>query len=107
MQLAQAWAQVILPWVADASEHFSVLNAQWMLELRHNAPKIYLGKQIHTDGDWDSLVTQLRKKFGQAADNIVYGQHTKQEAEDRRQRLHEVFQGESVSISRPLEAQTA
>ena len=58
-----------------------------------------VGQPVHAHDQWDPHVQQLNRKFQEASDHIVHGQHTKEEAEKRQKKLHEIWKGERAAIS--------
>lgn len=90
-QLADQWAQIIAPHVAHADSSRDLLGMQWVNELK-SCVKTRDGaeKPICTTPGQFHQIGQLQAKFKGLDKAIVFGQHSKQEAQHREKVQQEI-----------------
>lgn len=106
LELSKQWAQIGALFLDVASRDSELLDIQWRHELLQCCAKRQLPEE--------SIQTSSPKlfhvqKLGQAKDLIVYGQHSSQEAREKRHRLSKLWRGkEDCSFqSLGIETQTS
>ena len=94
-KLVKRWAQILEDRVIRHSPEFKLLEWQWENELKQVLPKqSVLDESIQTTPGLFFFNSQLEEKFRKAKDNIVFGQHTSQEAKRKQSALQKIFGGD-------------